>query len=119
MPLIRLSVSQKLTQDKQEALLNGLGEAISNIPGKLGSTLIVDLEDGKTMYFGGEIQEDMVFADVQYLARYEYHKKKDFTVAAFNAINKALGTSKDRMVLTITELENWGGFGDFQDLYYS
>ena len=119
MPLIRLSVTQKLSQDKQDELVKGLGDAISLIPGKEGRMLIVDMQDDRNMYLGGVKQENMVFADVQYFSNYEYHIKRDFTVAAFEAINKALGTSKDRMFLTITERNTWGGFGDFNDEYYS
>ena len=119
MPYIRLSVTQKLSQEKQEELVNGLGDALGLIPGKDGRGLIVDMEDGKTMYVGGVKQDNMVFADVRYYSNYEYHIKKDFTVAVFNAINKTLGTSKDRMFLTITEYNSWGGFGDFKDEYYS
>jgi len=119
MPYIRLSVTQKLTQDKQQELIDGLGEAMSKIPGKDGRLLIVDVEDGRTMYFGGERQEDMVFADVRYYSNFEYHKKKDFTVAAFDAINRILGISKDKMCLTITEYNSWGALGDLRDEYYS
>ena len=119
MPYIRLSVTQKLPQEKQKALVDGLGEAMSKIPGKDGRYLIVEVEDDKTLYFGGEKQEDMVFADVRYFSNFEYHKKKDFTVAAFDAINKVLGTRKDRMCLTITEFNSWGSLGTLNDEYYS
>ena len=119
MPLVRLSITQELTAEKRKALLDGIGEAISEIPGKEGRTLIVDLEEGKTMYLGGVKQENLVFADVKYFSNFSYQKKQNFTVAAFNAINSVLGTSKDRMFLTITELNSWGGFGDFKDEFYS
>ncbi|MCL2124888.1 MAG: hypothetical protein FWH33_02730 [Oscillospiraceae bacterium] len=119
MPYIRLSVTQKLSQEKQEELVNGIGEALSIIPGKDGRGLIVDMEDGKTMFVGGVKQDNMVFADVKYYSNFEYHIKKDFTVAVFNAINKSLGVPKERMFLTITEYNNWGGFGDFKDEFYS
>jgi hypothetical protein len=61
----------------------------------------------------------MVFADVQYFSNFSYQIKKEFTAAAFDAMNKALGTSKEKMFLTITERNNWGAFGDFRDEYYS
>ena len=119
MPYIRLSVTQKLTQDKKDALVNGLGEAMRKIPGKDERLLIVDVEDERTMYFGGTIQEDMVFADVRYFSNYEYHKKKEFTVAMFDAIHRIIGTSKNQMCSTLTEYNNWGALGDFRDEYFS
>ena len=118
MPYIRLSIAQKLTQEKQEELVKGIGDALSIIPGKDGRGLIVDMEDGKTMYLGGVRQDDLVFVDVRYYSNFEYHIKKNFTVAVFDAINKALGTPKERMSLTITEYNNWGGFGNFKDEFF-
>ena len=119
MPYIRLSVTQKLTQEKQEALVKGLGEAMKKIPGKDERLLIVDVEDGRKIFFGGAKQENMVWAEVRYYSKYEYHKKKEFTVAVFDAISEVLGTSKDKMCLTITEHSNWGALGTFNDEYYS
>ena len=118
MPYIRISVTQKLTPEKQQSLADGLGEAISKIPGKDASTLIVDVEDGKTMFFRGARQEDMVFADVSYFSNFPYQVKKAFTVAAFDAISEVLGTPKDNMCLTLNEYNNWGARGGFRDEYY-
>ena len=115
MPYIRMSVSLKLTPEKQDELVEAIGEALSIIPGKNGSNLITDLEDGKTIYFDGVKQENTVFADVFYHGNYEFKLKSDFTIAMFDAINKVLGTSKDRMWLNINECTSWGGFGDFRD----
>ena len=119
MPYIRVSLSQKLTQDKQEELVNGLGEALSLIPGKDARGLIVDMEDGKTLYAGGVRQENMVFIDVRYYSNFPYQIKKAFTASVFEKVGKILGTSKEKAFLTITEYNSWGGFGDFRDEYYS
>ena len=119
MPYIRLSIAKELAQETQEELVSGIGEALSIIPGKDGRGLIVDMEDGKTLYMGGVKQEDMVFVDVRYFSNFEYHIKKDFTVAVFAAIKKVLGTTEDKMSMTITEYNSWGGFGNFRDEYYA
>jgi hypothetical protein len=37
---------------------------------------MVEVNDGLKMYFGGEKQEDMVFVDVKYVSKFEYHKKR-------------------------------------------
>ena len=119
MPYIRVSVTQELTPEKQQELADGLCEAISKIPGKDESTLIVDVEGGKTLFFGGVRQDDMVFADVSYFSNFSHQIKKDFTEAAFDAMSRVLGTSKDRMCLTINEYNNWGALGTFRDEYYT
>ena len=119
MPFIRVSVTQKLAEEKQAELVEGLGEAISVIPGKDGRGLIVDLEDGKTIFCGGVKQENFVFADVRYYSNFTYQQKKEFTIAVFKVFENVLGTTKDKAFLTITEYNNWGGFGNFIDEYYS
>lgn len=119
MPYIRLSLTQKLTQEQQTALVNGLGEAMSIIPGKDGRGLIVDMDDGRTMFVGGVLQENFVFADVRYYSNFEYHIKKQFTQAVFKVFNNVLGTTHDKAFLTIDEYNNWGGYGDFKDEYFS
>lgn len=118
MPYIRLSITRKLTPEQQKELASGLGEAINLIPGKDGRGLIVDLEDGKTMFVGGIPQENFVFADVRYYSKFEYHIKKKFTQAVLGVFNKVLDTQPEQAFLTITEYSNWGGFGDFKDEYY-
>ena len=119
MPYIRISTAQKLTQEKKDALVAGLGIAMRKIPGKDERLLIVDVEDGRTLYFGGVMQDDMVFVDVRYYSNFEYHKKKEFTVAMFDAIHDVLGTAKDKMCSTLTEFNSWGALGDYRDEYYS
>lgn len=119
MPYIRISATQKLTDEKQAALVKGLGEALSVIPGKDGRGLIVDMEDGKTMFVGGKKQENFVFADVRYYSKFEYHIKKKFTQAVFAVFGDVLGTRPEQAFLTINEYSSWGGFGDFKDEYYS
>jgi hypothetical protein len=119
MPYIRVSTSQKLTPEKQTELAKGLGEALSLLPGKDGRGLIVDLEDGKTMLVGARRQDNFVFADVRYYSNFEYQIKKKFTAAVFDVFKNVLGTTEDKAFLTITEYNNWGGFGDFKDEYYS
>jgi phenylpyruvate tautomerase PptA (4-oxalocrotonate tautomerase family) len=119
MPYIRLSITRKLEEDIEQKLVDGIGEALSKIPGKDPCWTMVEVSDGLKMYFGGIKQTDMVFADIKYVGKFEYHKKKEFTAAAFDAIHEILGTSKDRICLTITEFTNWGAVGDFRDVYYS
>jgi len=119
MPLIRLSVSKELTEESRQQLVDGLGEAMRKIPGKGPEMLMVDLEEGKTMYIAGVTQENTVFADIQYFSNFKHSHKQEFTAAAFEAVNKAIGTAKDKMFLTITERNTWGAFGDFRDEFYS
>jgi hypothetical protein len=118
MPYIRIALARELTPEKREELARALGEALGLIPGKDGSMLITDLEDGKTLFMGGVRQEDFAFIDARYFSRFEYHIKKAFVRAVFEAVNRVVGTPYERMSMNITEYSSWGGFGDFRDEYY-
>ena len=118
MPYMRVSLAQRLTEEERKELVDGLGEALSIIPGKNGSMLMADLEEGKTMFVGGVRQERFAFIDARYYSRFEYHIKKEFTKAVFDVLNRVLDIAYENMSLNITELSNWGGFGDFKDEFY-
>jgi phenylpyruvate tautomerase PptA (4-oxalocrotonate tautomerase family) len=118
MPYIRISATQKLTKEKQKELVDGLGEALGLIPGKDGRMLITDLEDGKTMFVGGVLQDDFVFVDARYYSRFTHQIKKAFTKAVFDAIHRVLGTPYASMSFNLTEYTSWGGCGDFKDEYF-
>lgn len=119
MPYLRVSVAKKISPDAEQILVDGLGAALSKIPGKEPQWTMVEVNDGLRLYFGGERQDDMVFVDVKYVGRFPYQKKKEFTREAFNVINAVLGTPKDKICLVINEYENWGAVGDFRDIYYT
>ena len=115
MPYIRLSVTKKLTPEKRAELAAALGEALSVIPGKDGRYLVSDIEDGRNMFMGTELQEDMVFADVRYHGNYEYRYRSEFAAALSEAVHRVLGTGKDSIWLNITEFRSWGGHGNLKD----
>ena len=119
MPYIRVSATKTLTEDERTQIVDGLGAAIEVVPGKNRSGLIVDIEDGRTIYVGGAKQENLVFTNVKYFSNYEYHIKKNLTAAIFDVFTKVLGTPQDKSSVIINEHNNWGNFGNYKDEYYS
>lgn len=118
MPYMKVSITKTLTEDERVVLSQKLGDALGLIPGKHSSMLIADIEDSKQIYLGGTRQDNFAFVDVRYYSNFEYHIKKKFTAAVFDAIKSVLETTEDRMFLTITEFNTWGGFGNFVDERY-
>lgn len=119
MPYIKLSVAKKLSPEVEQRLTDGLGKALSTIPGKDPQWTMVEVNDGLKMYFGGEKQTDMIFADVRYVGRFTYQKKRHFTQTALREIHEITGTPLDKICLTVTEFDNWGAVGDFRDINFS
>lgn len=118
MPYMRVSLTKTLTQEQKKALYDGLGAALSLIPGKKPYMLIAEIEDGKTIFCGGKPQEDFAFVDARYFSKFEYHVKKAFVQGVFKAITEVVGTPSPCISMTILEMSTWGGFGDLADEYY-
>jgi phenylpyruvate tautomerase PptA (4-oxalocrotonate tautomerase family) len=119
MPFMRVSVTQKLTREKQEELTRELGRALDLIPGKSGNMLIVEMEDGKPMFSGGVPQENLAFADVRYGEHFTHQIKKAFVKAVLAAFKNVVGIPADKAFMTIDEVDCAGGFGGFMDYYYT
>jgi phenylpyruvate tautomerase PptA (4-oxalocrotonate tautomerase family) len=116
MPYMNLNVTRKLTYDQKKALADGLGVAMTCIPGKLAEGLVLDIEDAKTFFLGGKEHEDCVFVKADYCGHFDFDTKFKFTVAVFAAIQGVLGTPYERMSMKLEENDNWCAFGDYAEV---
>ena len=65
MPCIQTKVNVTLTPEKEEAIKQKFGQAITAIPGKTENWLMCTFEDGCRMYFRGEAGAPMAFVEVK------------------------------------------------------
>lgn len=115
MPYMRVTLTKTLSKEQKQALYDRLGAALSRIPGKEPHMLIAEIEDGKTIFFGGNPQEDFVFVDARYFSKFDYPIRKAFAQGVFEAITDVVGTPSPCISMTIFEMSTWGGFGDLAD----
>lgn len=106
MPYIAINASKTFTDEQKDALKSALGEKISIIPGKVEKTLMVDIADGRTMYFRGE-KRDIAYLDIKAYGTVDAADKKAFTEAAFDVMEQA-GFEKKNVYITFSEFANWG-----------
>ena len=66
MPFIDSKVNIKTTLKQQKELKTRLGQAVSLIPGKSESWLMINLEDDRKMYFRGDDSEPLAFICINY-----------------------------------------------------
>ncbi|MBP3273955.1 MAG: hypothetical protein J6L93_03015, partial [Butyrivibrio sp.] len=64
MPFIDSKVSVKVTPKQRKELKERLGQAISLLPGKSESWLMIDLSDEQDMYFRGDGEQPTAFIGV-------------------------------------------------------
>ena len=118
MPFIRVSSAKQVPPEAEQQLIDALGSALSSIPGKEPQWTMVELSDGRPMYFGGAKQEDMVFLDTKYVGHFTFGQKRAYVQKACQAVHAVLGTPMDRVCVTISEFDSWGALGDFRDIYF-
>ncbi len=54
MPYIQISLSKKLTDEEKRTLAAGVAALVPMLPGKPGDRAIVQIDDGRSLYRGGE-----------------------------------------------------------------
>lgn len=111
MPYINISVTKEMSITKKQELKNSIGKNINRLPGKAEKVLMIEIEDGKTIFFGGEEQENCAYVDVKAYGKFDFEAKDDFTKSIFEVFNRVLGIEEDRLFLTITEFDTWGTNG--------
>ena len=71
MPFIHTKVNREITKEKEQALSRQLGEAISLLPGKSESWLMLQFEDNCRLYFKGDCGKPLALVTVKL---YENHR---------------------------------------------
>lgn len=113
MPVMKLNTTRKLAYDQKKELADSLGQAITLIPGKPAEGLLLYVEDAKTMFLGGKEQDDYVFIQADYCGHFDFDIRNKFSVAVFTAVERIMGTPKDRISMKINENDGWANFGDY------
>lgn len=109
MPFIDARISKKLTDEEIINLKADLGKAIAVFPGKSESWLMVNIEDGKKMFFKGS-DEDCAFAEVKLFGSADASFSDKFT-ARFCDFMENLGISPDRVYVRYEGGNLWGWNG--------
>ncbi len=108
MPYINVNTTQKLEDNKKEAIKRKLGELISIIPGKSESVLMIKFDDSSTIYYSGDVKEKAAYVDIKIHGSASNGQKKQLIERVFDVIREQLGIDNDDVFITISEFENWG-----------
>jgi len=106
MPYINASITEKLSQEKIEILKSETGKLLGLI-GKSETHLMMDIQDGKTMYFKGK-KESCAYIDVRVYGNLELEGKDKFVGALCVVLEKLLNIKKENVFITFLEFKNWG-----------
>ena len=112
MPFIDSKVNVKTTLKQQKELKTRLGQAVSLIPGKSESWLIINLEDDRKMYFRGDDSEPLACICVNIYGRADEAAFDRMTAELTKIYGEVLGVKPDHMYIKYDASMYWGWNGN-------
>ena len=114
MPYIKYTTTKKLTHEQQQALSEGLTEAVKVIPNK--EIIFFFVEDGKKVFLGNVEQADLAYLEFDVAGHFTIELKQAFAKRAYDVITRVTGTTPENTSMRITEHMSWGCFGGFGEV---
>lgn len=111
MPFINSKVNTSLTEDEKERLKTRLGQAITLIPGKSESWLMVGFEEKCSLYFKGKNDGRLAFVEVKIFGKANDSSYDKLTAALCRIYQEILQIEPDHVYITYEEVEHWGWNG--------
>lgn len=111
MPFINVEVNVKLSEQNKNTLKSQLGEAITILPGKSESWLMIGIKDECTLYFKGDNSSKLAFIEVKSLGKCQKSVYDKFTEKISSIFNEVLDICLDNIYIKYEETEYWGWNG--------
>lgn len=110
MPFIDCKISKKLTEEEKESIKSELGRIIG-ILNKPESYLMVGIDDGYTLYFGGKKLENGAYVSVSLFGTASAEACGRTTKAVCDMLNKISGVAAENVYVTYHPVKDWGWNG--------
>ena len=110
MPFINVKTNTPVSKDKETALKSALGKAISIIPGKSESWLMVEIEPERKLYFKGT-DAPAAMVSVSVCGSADSASFNKLTDSICTLINSELGIDTARTYVKYEATKDWGWNG--------
>ncbi len=111
MPFINSKVNVKISKDQETQIKSKLGQAITAIPGKSESWLMVGFEDEYKLYFRGDNTQPTAFVEVSVYGSENPSAFTALTGKICGIYQEVLGISPDHVYVKYDAVKNWGWNG--------
>ena len=112
MPFIETKTNVSVTAEKEKALKERLGKAISLIPGKSENWLMLAIEGDVHMYFRGDDSQPTAFVDVKIYGGSDPDAFRKMTTELTNVYKEVLNIAPDHMYIRYFGSTDWGWNGN-------
>lgn len=108
MPYIHVNVSVEPTKEEELKVKEGLGRIIEMIPGKSEAFLMVQIQSGCHLYFGGNQDAETSYIKVEAFGGLSDECCLTLTQNICKLMEEALGIPQNRTYITYEGLTQWG-----------
>lgn len=106
MPFIEVKTNQSLDGRKEE-LKSLLGSAITAVPGKSETWLMVEIDDGLDMWFKGDPSPCVMF-EVAVFGSADSSAYQQMTARLCKIAQDCMGIAQDRVYVKYSPVSDWG-----------
>ena len=110
MPFINIKTNTTVSKDQETTIKSAMGQAITAIPGKSESWLMVGIEPEQILYFKGD-NAPAAMVDVSIYGGAQRSAYDKLTAEICSTISEQLSVEQSRIYVKYTEIENWGWNG--------
>ncbi|MBE6867645.1 MAG: hypothetical protein E7494_02650 [Ruminococcus albus] len=110
MPFINIKTNAAVSADKEESIKTAMGQAITAIPGKSESWLMVGIEPEYKLWFKGT-SDPAAMVQVSIYGTADRSAKNKLTGKISEIIGDELGISPSRIYVSYTDIPDWGWNG--------
>ena len=111
MPFIETKTNVTVSKESEKALKEKLGQAISILPGKSESWLMLAIEGDVPMYFRGNDADPVAFVDVKIFGNASSDAYSKMTAELTKIYGEILGVAPDHMYIRYYGSADWGWNG--------
>ena len=111
MPFIHTRVNRPIAKETEAALAKAFGEAITLLPGKTESWLMLQFEENCRLWFKGSNQEPVAFVQVQVFGKNDASACDALTGRISSLLEKHLQIAPDNIYVKYEETNLWGWNG--------
>ena len=111
MPFIHTRVNRPINQETEKALSRQLGEAISLLPGKSESWLMLQFEDNCHLYFKGDCAKPLAFVNVKLFGASDEASYEKLTAEITRILKESLAIAPEHVYVQYDEIDHWGWNG--------
>ncbi len=106
MPHIAMTTSVTLTPAQRDTVAKEFGKLISLLPGKSEAVLMIDIADGRNMYYAGAAC-DCAYLNVGLYQESPTEAKAAFAAAVCRMLEKEAGLAPKNIYLNFSEYPAW------------